>query len=73
MTEPIMFHGGLQQQTKSGKSVWITHRCGLTKRYHGLYLNRNGIWVATSWDKEGKWQGFESSMDIKLTQKADNR
>lgn len=66
MTEPVMFNSGLPQQTQSGKSVRITHRCELTKRYHGLYLNRDGVWIATSWDENGMWQKFDSSMDIKL-------
>lgn len=66
MKEPNLFHGGLQQQTKSGKPVWVTHCCELTKRYHGLYLNRDNVWVASSWDKHGKWQKFASSMDLFL-------
>lgn len=50
--------------TKSGKPVWVTHCCELTKRYHGLYLNRDGVWTATSWDENGMWQKFDSSVDI---------
>lgn len=66
MRKPRTFREDPNLTTKSGKPVWVTHCCELTKRYYGLYLNRDGIWVATSWDKNGMWQKFDSSMDIKL-------
>lgn len=66
MRQPKTFNEDTALTTKSGKLVRLTHRCQLTKRYYGLYLNRDGVWVATSWDENGMWQKFESSMDIAL-------
>lgn len=66
MRKPRTFREDANLTTKSGKPVWITHQCQLTKRYHGVYLNRNNVWVSTSWDKDGMWQKFNSSMDLSL-------
>ena len=53
------------EKTKSGKDVWLTHQCQLTGRLHGLYLNRDNKWVATSWDDTGRWRkGMDTSMDL---------
>lgn len=55
------------EKTKSGKDVWLTHQCQLTKRLHGLYLSRNNVWIATSWRKDGSWvEATDSSMDLIL-------
>lgn len=54
-------------KTVSGKNVWLNHKCGLTGRYHGLYLSRNNVWIATSWGKDGSWlEATDSSMDLVL-------
>ena len=54
-------------KTVSGKDVWLNHKCGLSGSYHGLYLSRNNVWIATSWRKDGSWvEATDSSMDLVL-------